>query len=91
MNLISRPICGGGEEWGEANAKLGEKKRELSRQLELSWGFGELIMVLAKSANAKLVFRILYLKSRNYYSVAQNATSPFEDRRLLRGRAQCWA
>ena len=30
------------EEWEEANAKLEEKKRELSRQIELSLGFGEL-------------------------------------------------
>ena len=30
------------EEWKEANAKLEEKKRELSRRIELSLGFGEL-------------------------------------------------
>ena len=34
-------MCGGGE-WKEAHEKLEEKKQELSRQIDLSWGFGEL-------------------------------------------------
>ena len=44
MNFLSRPILGvfvgvGGEEWKEANAKLEDKKQQLSNQIELRWGF----------------------------------------------------
>ena len=47
-------IWGDTEEWKEANAKLEEKKRELSRQVELSSGFGELREKLNNSEEDKI-------------------------------------
>ena len=42
MNLLSGPIGRSRRMEREENAKLEEKKRELSRQIELSWRFGQL-------------------------------------------------
>ena len=47
-------IWGETEEWKEANAKLGEKRRELSRQIDLSWGFEELGEKLNQFEEAKI-------------------------------------
>ena len=42
------------EEWKEAKINLEEKKRELSRQIELSLRFGELGEILNNSELAKI-------------------------------------
>ena len=42
------------EEWEESNAKLGGKKNELSRHIELSWGFGGLREKLGNSEEDKI-------------------------------------